>query len=66
MPCMDAGAVGTSTTTQGTGTISMSNVQCVGSESRLVDCRRIELSERHCSHTSDAGVKCHERTGESQ
>ncbi len=48
---------------QGTGTIVLSNVQCVGGERRLVDCRRQELSERHCSYQSQAGVRCRERTG---
>ena len=42
----------------------MSNVMCIGSELRLVDCRRSLLSERSCNHASDAGVRCYERTGQ--
>lgn len=47
---------------QGTGPIYMNNLQCVGSEASLVDCRRIELSERTCTHSNDAGVSCLART----
>lgn len=51
---------------QGTGSIVMSNVFCVGSEARLVDCRRQAFSERNCRHTADVGVRCQERTGQFQ
>lgn len=49
---------------QGTGEILLSNVQCIGSEERLVDCRRINLNENACSHSEDAGVTCQERTSQ--
>ena len=60
-----AGALATTGTSfgRGTGPTIINNVQCIGSETQLMDCRRIELSERTCSHTSFAGVQCHERTG---
>ena len=49
---------------QGRGAIVMSNVHCIGTETRLVDCRRDMLSMRNCAHSSDVGVRCYERTGE--
>ena len=49
---------------QGTGQILMNQLQCVGSEARLVDCQKGILSLRSCSHARDAGVRCIERTGQ--
>lgn len=43
---------------QGTGFIHLDNVQCTGSESRLLDC----TSSRDASedfHSEDAGVRCY-------
>lgn len=45
---------------QGTGPIAMDNVQCIGTESRLVDCHSAVIS---CSHADDAGVRCLGRSG---
>ena len=40
---------------QGVGLIALSNVQCIGSESKLIDCPSGLVS---CSHGNDAGVRC--------
>ena len=45
---------------QGTGTIALNNVQCAGTEARLVDCSSGIVSS--CSHSEDAGVRCHVQT----
>ena len=47
---------------QGTGPINLVNVNCAGTESRLIDCSR--GSQRTCSHTEDAGVRCSVQTSE--
>ena len=44
---------------QGILQIAMSNVQCVGNEASLLECA---YSESSCSHSNDAGVRCHIRT----
>ena len=46
---------------QGSMPITLNNVQCIGNESRLLDCRSGIV--RYCSHSEDAGVKCHIQTG---
>ena len=46
---------------QGTGTIALNNVQCVGTEARLVDCSSGSVVS--CSHSEDAGVRCQEQRG---
>ena len=49
-------AVGFADFGPGTGPILVSNVQCNGSESRLVDCSY--APRRSCEHFDDAGVIC--------
>ena len=43
---------------QGSGPILLDNVQCTGSESRLVDCPANPLGIHNCIHFEDAGVRC--------
>ena len=49
---------------QGTGTIALNNVQCAGTETRLVDCTSSIVSS--CSHFDDAGVRCQMQTGNAE
>lgn len=46
---------------QGTGSIALSDVRCSGTEARLKDCPSGIATS--CSHTEDAGVRCHAQTG---
>ena len=41
---------------EGTGSIYFSNLNCNGSEERIVDCSSI--SPHSCHHSEDAGVRC--------
>ena len=43
---------------QGTGAIVLDNLQCTGSETRLVDCPHNGLNIHNCAHSEDAGVQC--------
>ena len=49
---------------QGSGSIWMSGLQCVGSESTVRDCRSQELVAENCGHHQDAGVICSGRLTE--
>ena len=42
----------------GTGQIWLDNVQCVGTETRLVDCPANPIGSHNCIHVEDAGVTC--------
>jgi hypothetical protein len=54
-----AGAVAlTSGFTNGVGQIWLDQVACVGTETRLIDCRANPLGNHDCSHIEDAGVRC--------
>ena len=59
MSCMVIfiGSISASSATfgQGTGLIALNNVQCSGSEARLIDCPSSPVA---CSHRQDAGVYC--------
>ena len=46
----------------GTGQIWLDNVQCVGTETRLIDCPANALGTHSCAHSEDAGVRCVEAT----
>ena len=42
----------------GTGPIYLDNVECSGSESRLIDCSHSSFVSCHGGHSEDAGVRC--------
>ncbi len=42
----------------GTGDIVLDNLQCVGTESRLIDCPSNGINIHNCAHFEDAGVTC--------
>lgn len=43
---------------QGTGRILLDNVQCTGSEIKLVNCPHNGIGIENCVHAEDAGVRC--------
>ena len=44
---------------EGSGFILLDNVNCVGRESSIFDCRHRVFSEHDCEHYEDAGVVCY-------
>ena len=42
----------------GTGQIVLDDLQCTGSESRLIDCPHNGLGNHNCDHSQDAGIRC--------
>ena len=44
--------------TRGAGQIWLDNVECHGSETRLIDCPADPLGRHTCTHEEDAGVSC--------
>ena len=44
--------------TNGAGQIWLDDVQCAGTETRLIDCPARPLGQHNCGHTEDAGVRC--------
>ena len=42
----------------GTGQIWLDNVNCRGTETRLIDCPANPLGSHNCVHAEDAGVRC--------
>ena len=43
---------------QGTGSIWLDNVQCVGTETRLINCTHNAIGSHNCAHSEDASVSC--------
>ena len=54
----DARALFSSQTPDGSGPIWLENVQCNGTESRLVNCLADPLGTQNCNHEDDVGVRC--------
>ena len=44
--------------TNGAGQIWLDEVNCAGTETRLIDCPANPLGTHDCSHFEDAGVRC--------
>ena len=42
----------------GNGTIWLDNVNCIGSESSLMQCSHSGWRVHNCHHNEDAGIKC--------
>ena len=53
-----AGAIAITTFAAGTGSIFLDDVQCSGSELRLIDCSHSGIGTQSCLHSQDAGVRC--------
>ena len=57
---VDTGAIALSRATfgQGTGSIWLDDVQCAGTETRLIDCPASTVGVHNCVHSEDASVRC--------
>ena len=42
----------------GAGQIWLDDVNCLGSETRLIDCSASPLGQHNCIHFEDIGVRC--------
>ena len=42
----------------GEGRIWLDNVQCVGTETKLINCTASSIGVHSCTHDQDAGVRC--------
>ena len=48
--------------TSGAGQIWLSQVDCRGTEDRLVDCPANPLGQNNCFHFEDVGVRCRQNS----
>ena len=52
-------AIGSAGFGQGSGTVWLAGVSCLGNESNIMNCGRLSLNiTKSCSHSKDAGVNC--------
>ena len=58
--CVDAVVLVLNDVPDGFGQIWLDNVQCAGSETRLIDCPANQPGNHNCNHFEDAGVRCEE------
>ena len=56
--CADALSIPRALLGAGSGQIWLDNVQCRGTEARLIDCLANPLGTHDCVHSEDAGVRC--------
>ena len=56
--CTGAVALTLGNVPDGAGQIWLDNVNCRGTETRLVDCPANPLGNHNCVHAEDAGVRC--------
>ena len=56
--CICIGAIFVTSFIGGTGSIFLDDVDCIGNESRLIDCSHNSLGMHDCTHADDAGVHC--------
>ena len=43
---------------KGTGSIFLDNIQCNGTEDRLIDCSNSSIGSSSCDHSDDVSVVC--------
>ena len=55
---LGATVLAASAVTDGSGQIWLDNVQCTGTETRLIDCPANTIGSHNCVHSEDAGVRC--------
>ncbi|XP_064384964.1 uncharacterized protein LOC135333878 isoform X2 [Halichondria panicea] len=55
---MSTSAPGQATFGQGTGSIILDNLACVGTENTLFDCQHNGVNIHNCAHSEDAGAVC--------
>ena len=48
---------------QGTGIIYLDDVECIGNETRLVDCGNNGIAGHNCGHLEDASAVCQGKEG---
>lgn len=59
-------ALGVDYNGQGTGDIFLDNLNCVGNETRLIDCPHNGVGVHNCDHSEDAVVVCQQSIGQSK